>query len=96
MLASLKRTQIYLEIGHDAALERLAEGSGRTKSDLIREAIDRYLASGDVEAERLRRFRETIGAVAGAAPHLPDGATYVRDLRGADRRRRRELDRRRA
>ena len=96
MLASVKRTQIYLEIGHDQALERLAEGSGRTKSDLIREAIDRYLASGDVEAERLRRFREVVGAVAGSAPDLPDGAGYVHELRRADRRRRRELDRRRA
>jgi hypothetical protein len=93
MLAGVKRTQIYLEERQARELERRATARHTTKSEVIREALDAYLG-GDPEAERLRRFRDAVDAAYGIAPHLPDGATYVRELREADVRRQEELEER--
>lgn len=94
MLADVKRTQIYLEERQDRELSRRAAERHTTKSELIREALDAYLGSEDAEAEALRRFREAVDAVAGVAPYLPDGATYVRELREIDARNWEELEKR--
>jgi predicted transcriptional regulator len=40
----MTRTQIYLTETETAALERLARETGRKKSELIREAVDAYVA----------------------------------------------------
>jgi len=93
MLAGVKRTQIYLEERQARELERRAAARHTTRSELIREALDAYLA-GDAEAEQLKRFREAVHAAAGIAPYLPDGATYVRELREADARQQAELEER--
>jgi len=37
------RTQVYLTEAQRTALDRLAERTGRSRTDLIREAIDEYL-----------------------------------------------------
>jgi hypothetical protein len=94
MLANVKRTQVYLEERHARELARRAAARKTTKSELIREALDAYLGAGDPEAERLKRFRDAVDAVYGIAPYLPDGATYVRELREADVRRQEELEKR--
>lgn len=94
MLADVKRTQIYLEEWHDRELARRAAERHTTKSELIREALDAFLGSEDAEAEALRRFREAVDAVAGIAPYLPDGATYVRQLREIDAVRDKEIEER--
>ena len=39
----MKRTQIYLDERQDQKLAERAATTARTKSDLIREAIERYL-----------------------------------------------------
>lgn len=39
----MQRTQIYLDSGQAAALDARAKAAGRTRSDLIREAVDTYL-----------------------------------------------------
>lgn len=83
----VKRTQIYLEDEQDEQLSARATASHRTKSELIREAIDRYLAGGDDETLALARFREALDDVAGIAPYLPPGAEYVEELRQVDRER---------
>jgi hypothetical protein len=41
----MNRTQIYLTEAQAAALDARAKAIGRTRSDLIREAIDVYLAA---------------------------------------------------
>ena len=47
----VQRTQIYLTKREAAALERVSKATGRTRSQLIREAIGaRYLAAPDVDA----------------------------------------------
>ena len=58
---------------------------------MIREAIDQYLAEPATTSEPLRRFRSALDGSFGAAPYLPDGATYVEELRRADRDRDDEL-----
>jgi predicted transcriptional regulator len=88
----MHRTQIYLDDRQDAALTARAHSSGRTKSALIREAIDGYLAPADAEQAALARFRSAVQEAAGIAPYLPDGAEYVERLRAADRERQRRLD----
>jgi predicted DNA-binding protein len=90
----MKRTQIYLEADQDHRLARRATSNGVTKSTLIREAIETYLAGPD-DADQLAQFRKAIDAVADAPLQLPDGATYVETIRAADMARQAELDERR-
>jgi len=71
------RTQIYLSDEEARALEREARASGRTKSRLIRDAIDRvYL--GEKDADEVLRSLET---PAGAWRRRESGAAYVERLR---------------
>jgi len=48
----MQRTQIYLTEQEQTALRRLAEASGRSQSELIREAVDRYLREFSPQAQR--------------------------------------------
>jgi predicted DNA-binding protein len=89
----VRRTQIYLDEEQDRRLAERARAAGRTKSDLIREAIDRLLDEPLSEEEELTRFRAAADAAFGIAPYLEDGVTYVRKLRDIDRRRQERLER---
>ena len=83
------RTQVYLTEAHKQGLERLATATGRRQSELIREALDGYLArkgSGDC--------KEALAAVRGMWADRDDLDDLVDDLRGGwDRRRRRRAER---
>lgn len=48
----MNRTQIYLTEDEQGALRSLAAASGRSQSDLIREAIDRFLAEARPQSQR--------------------------------------------
>jgi predicted transcriptional regulator len=74
----MERTQIYLTRRETSTLARLAKATGRTRSQLIREAIAaQYLASSDGEA-----IRAALAATAGLWADRPEtGAAYVRRLR---------------
>jgi Arc/MetJ-type ribon-helix-helix transcriptional regulator len=91
----MRRTQIYLEPSQMDALAQRARGRATTSSHLIREAVDRYLATPDPEDDRLARFRAALDQSFGVAPHLPPGDEYVRELREADRAREQALEHRR-
>jgi hypothetical protein len=91
----VKRTQIYLDNRQENELGRRAAAEGVTKSALIRRAIDRYLDGADDETLRLGRFKAAVDAVAGVAPHLPEGSVYVERLRALDLERHEEIERRR-
>jgi metal-responsive CopG/Arc/MetJ family transcriptional regulator len=80
----MRRTQIYLDESQSAELDAQAARDGRTRSDLIRTAIDAFLRSND-EAELLRRFREGVLAAAGAAPDFDEES--IAAMRQADSRR---------
>ena len=90
----MKRTQIYLAADQDGRLARRAIGSGTTKSMLIREAIEAYLASPD-EVDQLKAFHTALEGIAEAPLSLPDGASYVEAIRAADIARQAELDEKR-
>jgi predicted DNA-binding protein len=47
----MQRTNIYLDAEQAKALDRLAADEGRTRSDLIRELIDRALSGSDDDLE---------------------------------------------
>jgi hypothetical protein len=59
----MERTQIYLDKKHTEALDRAARKSGRSRSDLIRAAIEKEYVDNEAEKERaLTILRETFGA----------------------------------
>jgi predicted transcriptional regulator len=90
----MHRTQIYLPDEQERALADRAERLGRTKSALIREAIDSYLEPRSGQATALARLRTAVADARGCAAYLPPGEHYVEELRAADRERARELDER--
>lgn len=74
---TMDRTQIYLNEAQAAALELQAARTGRSRSQLIREAIDRtYL--GETTADAILVLNNTAGAWKG---RREDGAAYVKRLR---------------
>lgn len=91
----MKRTQIYLDEKQDERLARRARASGTTKSDLIREAVDAYLAGPEDRAGQLTAFRAAVRAVAGSIVRLPSGRRYVDEMRRADAERERDIEARR-
>jgi predicted DNA-binding protein len=86
----LRRTQIYLSDEQERALVARARMGGRTKSALIREAIDTYLRPAPAEDLALTRLQVALREAAGIAPHLPPGKEYVEEIRRRDTRRARE------
>ncbi len=90
----VKRTQIYLQEEQDAELERRAAAAGVTKSALIRQAIDAFIEGPTDKATKLARFKAAVAQLAEHPLDLPDGKTYVEQIRAADVRRQEELERR--
>lgn len=72
------RTQIYLTEAEHAALRSLAAETGRTQSELIRDAVDGYLAeqSQDVRVSQLAAAR----GIWAQRDDLPDFASVRREL----------------
>ena len=89
------RTQIYLGDDQERKLAERARQVGRTKSALIRDAVDAYLSPADGDESALAGLRAAVNDAAGAAPYLPSGVVYVEELRAAERERRRIIDERR-
>ena len=73
----MRRTRVDLTDEQVEALEREARASGRTKSRLIRDAIDRVYLGGSASAEVLRALRRS----AGAWRRRESGAAYAERLR---------------
>ena len=90
----MKRTQIYVDEEQDKRLAKRAKAEGVTKSTLIRRAVDAYLDTPDNDAVALAKFRAALERFSRGKPlDLPDGKTYVEQLRANDRRRQEELER---
>ena len=73
---TMVRTQIYLTREERAALGEIARKTGRTQSELIRQAVDRFIADRS-EGARLELLRSARGLWRDH-PNPPD----VRALRG--------------
>jgi hypothetical protein len=80
----MRRTQIYLTEEQGRVLEGRSRATGRTISQLIRDAIDGMYAQGREmsRADRVRLARRTAGAWTEFAE---TGAEYVERIRGARR-----------
>lgn len=91
----VKRTQIYLDEDQDSLLSKRAEAAGVTKSTLIRQALNEFLDGPLDEKTRISRFLSAVDEIAKTPLDLPDGATYVEELRARDAERQEELERRR-
>lgn len=74
------RTQIYLTEREKSALEAMARRTGKTQSELIREAIDAMIAAPDLDGRR---------ALLATGRGLWEGRTDLPDFEAL----RRELDR---
>ena len=61
----MQRTQIYLSDPERQGLRALAQSSGRSQSELIREAIDSFLERNQPQ-NRLAKLRQGRGLWAGA------------------------------
>ena len=90
----MKRTQIYLDEHQDERLAHRARSAGITKSTVIREAIEEYLAKPDEDA-RFSELRAVLDELARKPLPLPGGAAYVDALREADALRDAEIESRR-
>lgn len=74
---TMERTQIYLSVAETTVLDHRAACTGRTRSQLIREAIDKvYL--GESAADALTVLESTAGAWKGRDE---DGRSFVKSLR---------------
>lgn len=71
------RTQIYLTAEMERALDRLAKSRGVTKSQLIRDAVERVYLRPRNRAEQLRALKES----AGAWRRRESGADHVERMR---------------
>ncbi len=80
----VQRTQIYLDEAQDRELERRAAAERTTKSALIRRAIGRELERSGDEGLAVVRLRAALDVAFGVAPQLPEGSTYVDEVRGRD------------
>lgn len=59
---TVKRTQIFLSDDELAALGKASRATGRTKSDLVREAIDRVYLKGVEQQKLMRALRASQGS----------------------------------
>jgi predicted DNA-binding protein len=76
------RTQIYLTDEQKRQLAQLAAASGKRQSEMIREAIDGYLAEREP-----KDWKEAFEAVRGMWAERDDLDDFVRDLRAEWERR---------
>ncbi len=56
----MKRTQIYLSEDENSKIQRIAKSENRSKSDIIREAIDSYLIAKN-KTIRKKQFKDAFG-----------------------------------
>ena len=87
----MDRTQIYLTAEESAALERASIETGKTRSQLVREAIDERYGT----RRSLEEFMAALDAARGAWKEGPgeDRSAYLKDLRRADLAKQRYLER---
>jgi predicted transcriptional regulator len=73
----MNRTQIYLSPAQQKALKAMAARTGRTKSELIRDAIDRFVGQRKA-SERATVIKRSAGLWRGRED-LPDFAAIRRE-----------------
>ena len=81
---TLARTQIYLTQAQQNRLTDAAQGSGATKSELIRRAIDQFLdqQASVTPADKAARI-QSIAGMWSQRDEMSDPVSYVQQLRAA-------------
>lgn len=79
----MERTQIYLDARQTAELDKRARQQGTTRSHLIREAVEKYLAPDWDPAA----FKAALANIAGMWADRTDLDEIHESMRAADRRR---------
>jgi Arc/MetJ-type ribon-helix-helix transcriptional regulator len=82
------RTQVYLTEQQDQGLKRLAKRSGRSQSQLIRDAIDRL-----IESEPQPDWKAALRSAAGIWADRPEIDAEMREIREGLKRRHERLER---
>jgi predicted DNA-binding protein len=59
----MKRTQIYLDEDQDRRLAKRSRATGKTKSELIREALRRFLSREPQTSDLELKLKRTAGAL---------------------------------
>jgi len=82
---TMNRFQIYLDEGQHRQLAERAARRKTTVSAIIRHAIGVELDQPENEADKLTAWRTAVAETAGCAPYLPDGRTYLDEIRAGER-----------
>jgi predicted DNA-binding protein len=77
----MQRTQIYLTEREAVELDRLARATGRTRSHLIREAIETHYLAGPAVHDAVDAIRSTAGVWSGREE---TGEAYIDRVRRGD------------
>ncbi len=79
---SLARTQIYLTQTQQARLGAASRRTAKTKSELIRQAINQFLDANTLESGEVKARRvQSIAGLWAGRDDLADPSAYVRSLR---------------
>jgi hypothetical protein len=75
------RKQVYIEPRQDKLLKQWAEESGRTEAEIVREALDRWMASEQRRREAEAAWEEVLGFAEewAAQGPVPGGRTWTRE-----------------
>jgi metal-responsive CopG/Arc/MetJ family transcriptional regulator len=80
----VRRTQLYLDDNLWQLLHAVAEESGSTVSELVRQAVREKYIQAEAREQRARAFESVIGLWKDRTD-LPDTESYVRELRRGSR-----------
>jgi hypothetical protein len=80
-MTTMVRKQLYIEPRQDKLLKQWAEGSGRTEAEIVREALDHWLASEQRRQEAQAAWEEERAFIEAriAEGPLPGGRTWTRE-----------------
>jgi hypothetical protein len=80
-MTTMIRKQVYIEPRQDKLLKRWAEESGRTEAEIVREALDRWLASEHRRQEAQAAWEEERAFIESriAEGPLPGGRSWTRE-----------------
>ena len=74
---SMKRTQIYLTEDQNSSLGRLSRASGQSKSEIIRTALDQFMAANDAKPD----WREAMEKIRGIWADDPETIERIKEVR---------------
>jgi predicted DNA-binding protein len=80
-MTTMVRKQVYIEPRQDKLLKQWAEESGRTEAEIVREALDRWLASEEHRQEAQAAWEEVLDFAEewAAQGPVPGGRTWTRE-----------------